>query len=133
MSFLVDTCVLLDVLTEDPVWFERSSQALMKAADAGPIVTNAVIYAEVSPHFATKEEIDIWLNEEFFDLQPLSREAAFLASRCFTTYKKRGGMKTSCLPDFFIGAHAATAGLPLVTRDVGRFREYFPTLRIVVP
>lgn len=133
MAVLVDSCVLLDVFTEDPQWFAWSSASLAEHADRGMLVVNAVIYAEVSIRFARIEELESVLTPDVFEFRPISREAAFLAGKCFLRYRRRGGPKTLPLPDFFIGAHAAVEKLPLLTRDVDRLKTYFPTLSLICP
>jgi hypothetical protein len=133
MSAMVDSCVLLDVFTEDPRWFEWSSSVLAQEADNGLIVVNPVIYAEVSVRFGTIEELESFLPSEVFDYRPIPREAAFLAGKCFLRYRRRGGGKTVVLPDLLIGAQAAVEKLPLITRDPRRFREYYPSVELICP
>ena len=133
MAVFVDSCVLLDVFTEDPTWFEWSAAALEKAADEGPLVINAVVYAEISVRFARIEELELALVSNGFDHRPIPREAAFLAGKIFLQYRRAGGRKVAPLPDFFIGAHAAVEHLPLLTRDVRRFRTNFPSLHLLSP
>jgi hypothetical protein len=130
---LVDTNVHLDVLSDDPNWAEWSSRQLAKARAGGPIVINAVIYAELASGYATQEELDDYVTAVAFDRQALPWEAAFLAGRAFMAYRRRGGNKTAPLPDFFIGAHAQVAGLPLLTRDATRYRSYFPKVKLIAP
>lgn len=130
---LVDTCVLLDVITQDEKWFSRSAAALVAAADEGPLVINQIIYAEASVRYATIEEFDELLEDVDFVRAPFSWSAAFLAGKCHVEYRRRGGERTSPLPDFFIGAHAATMKLRLLTRDDARYRTYFPTVELIVP
>lgn len=130
---MVDSCVVLDVFTRDPKWFAWSSRALEEAANAGPIWLNAVVYAEISVRFSRIEELDALLPQDVFELLPIPRAAAFLAAKCHTAYRKRGGSKATTLPDLFIGAHAAVMGAPLITRDPRRFRAHFPTLRLLCP
>ena len=130
---LVDSNVLLDVLTEDRSWFSWSSDALARCADDGPLVINPLIYAEVSIGFERIEDIDDVLDPAVLQRRPLPWEAAFLAGKCFLRYRRRGGAKTSTLPDFYIGAHALVEGLRLVTRDATRYRTYFPGLALVAP
>lgn len=132
-GFLVDSNVLLDVLTEDRNWFEWSHAALARCANEGPLVINPLIYAEVSVGFDRIEELDDALDPSVFQRRPLSWEAGFLAGKCFLRYRRRGGAKTSTLPDFYIGAHALVEGLALVTRDATRYRTYFPRLPLVAP
>lgn len=130
---LVDSNVLLDILTEDDEWFEWSADRLTDAASAGSIVINPIIYAEVSPRFERIEDLDEALPTDYYRRVSLPWEAAFLAGQCFVTYRRRGGERRSPMPDFYIGAHAAVSGLTLLTRDARRYRKYFPTLRIVAP
>lgn len=130
---LVDSNVILDVLTEDAKWLDRSAAALARQADAGPLVLNPLIYAEVAARFERIEDLEEALPGEYYLRRPLPWEAAFLAGRCFVKYRRAGGRRRSPLPDFYIGAHAVTAGLTLLTRDARRYRSYFPTLRIVAP
>ncbi|HYN43171.1 MAG TPA: type II toxin-antitoxin system VapC family toxin [Thermoanaerobaculia bacterium] len=132
-GYLVDSNVLLDVLTEDGDWFAWSSEALARCANEGPLVINPLIYAEVSVGFDRIEELDDALEPSVFQRRPLPWEAGFLAGKCFLRYRRRGGAKTSTLPDFYIGAHALVEGLALVTRDATRYRTYFPRLPLVAP
>jgi predicted nucleic acid-binding protein len=133
MAVMVDSCVYLDVFSEDSRWFAWSSDALASAADAGGIVLNSVIYSEISVRFDRIEELEALLPPEVFSYLAIPREAAFLAGKCFVEYRRRGGSRVLPLPDFFIGAHAAVSSLPLVTRDARRFREYFPKLGLICP
>lgn len=130
---LVDSCVLIDVLTDDPEWGAWSANALEAAADAGPLVINPIVYAEVSVRFSRIEDLDEVLPADDFIRVPLPWNAAFLAGKCFLDYRARGGRKLSPLPDFYIGAHAAVARFRLLTRDTARYRTYFPTVNLVTP
>jgi len=130
---LVDSNVLLDVLTEDPVWFPWSSEMLAARAEESVLVINPIVYAEVSVRFETIEELEDAIAPPLFERRPLPLEGAFLAGKCFLKYRRRGGSRTSPLPDFYIGAHAAVEGLVLLTRGAGRYRSYFPSLEIVAP
>ncbi|MBW7866507.1 MAG: type II toxin-antitoxin system VapC family toxin [Candidatus Hydrogenedens sp.] len=133
MPAMADSCVYLDIFTRDPVWHEWSAAALADAANRGSIVINPVIYSEISIRFGQIEELEALLSPDIFEYQPIPREAAFLAGKCFLQYRRSGGRKTLPLPDFFIGAHAAVAGLELITRDPCRFRKCFPGLTLVCP
>ena len=133
MTTLVDSNVILDVVTDDQEWGDWSAAMLSRAAQEGRLVINPVIYAEVSCRFTRIEELDAALPADYFTREPLPWAAAFLAARAFVSYRRRGGIRPTPLPDFFIGAHAAVAGLTLLTRDARRYRTYFPTLRIVAP
>ena len=106
---------------------------LAEAAERGPVVINPVIYGEVSTRYDTIEALDEALPRDFYVRAPLPWEAAFLATKAFRGYRARGGTKTSTLPHFFIGAHAAVTGMTLLTRDARRYRAYFPKLRIIAP
>jgi predicted nucleic acid-binding protein len=130
---LVDSTVLLDLLTEDPQWFDWSSSALEAEAERSVLVIDPIIYAEVSIRFKRIEDLDDALPGSMFRRDALPWEAAFLAGKCFVRYRRRGGVRQSPLPDFYIGAHAAVADMTLLTRDVARYRDYFPGLTIVAP
>ncbi len=130
---LVDSNVLLDVLTEDPTWFAWSEHALRTCAEGAVLVINPIIYAEVAAGFHRKEDLDAALPPERLDREPLPWNAAFLAGRSFVWYRRRGGERRSPLPDFYIGAHAVIAGMTLLTRDAARYRTYFPTLELLAP
>ena len=130
---LVDSNVLLDILIPDPHWEEWSSRALADAGENRVLVINPIIYSEVSTGFDRIEDLDEALPPELFRRDPLPWEAAFLAGKAFREYRRRGGTKRSPLPDFYIGAHAAVAGLELLTRDLSRFRTAFPKLRLICP
>jgi len=130
---LVDSSVLLDVITQDSRWAAWSEEKLAWHAERDLLAINPIIYAEVSMHFVSIEELDDALSPTEFLRLPLPYEAGFLAARCFVEYRRRGGQRRAPLTDFYIGAHAATEGLALLTRDVSRFRTYFPTVQLIVP
>lgn len=132
-AVLVDSNVLLDVLTEDERWFEWSAEALARCADASLLAINPIIYAEVSIRFRRIEDLEAAMPEHRFERLPLPFEAAFLAGKAFVRYRRRGGARGSPLPDFYIGAHAAVSGLALLTRDARRYRSYFPRLELFAP
>jgi predicted nucleic acid-binding protein len=132
-AVLIDANVLLDVMTEDARWFAWSAGAIERAAERYRLVINPVICAEVSIRYSQIEELDIALPRTMFDREAIPYEAAFLAGKSFLAYRRRGGTKQSPLPDFFIGAHAAVAGYLLLTRDVARYRTYFPKLSLISP
>ena len=133
MTTLVDSNVLLDVLTEDSEWSAWSGEALADCAESSPLAINPLIYAEVSIRFERIEDLEDALREDDFRRLALPWEAAFLAGKCFVRYRRRRGARRSPLPDFYIGAHAAVAGLTLLTRDSTRYRTYFPGLEIIAP
>jgi len=130
---LVDANIILDVATRDPVWAERSGLLLARVAETAQLVINPIIFAEVSVGYERVEELDAALPPALFRREDLPWEAAFLAGKCFLAYRRRGGARTSTLPDFFIGAHAALAGYRLLTRDAARYRTYFPGLELLLP
>ncbi|MBN2291720.1 MAG: type II toxin-antitoxin system VapC family toxin [Pirellulales bacterium] len=130
---MVDSCVLLDILTEDPAWFEWSSRAIDGAIETGRLIINPIIYAEISIGYERIEELESVLPKNIMDFRPITREAAFLAGKCFLEYRQRGGIRTSPLPDFFIGAHASVENIPLITRDTTHFRSYFPNVELIHP
>lgn len=130
---IVDSNVLLDLFTQDPTWAPWSARHLSDALDRGPVLINQIVYGEVSLRFTTIEELDAVLSADRFVRGNLPWTAAFLAARCFRDYKARGGARTSTLPDFFIGAHAAVLGLPLLSRDARRYRTYFPSVELIAP
>ena len=127
----VDTNVLLDLFTDDPAWAQPSQDALEGAAARGPLFINAVVYAEASIGFDHIEDLEAAVAGCGLTQLVMPREALFLAGKAFLRYRRRGGQRAAPLPDFFIGAHAAVAGLPLLTRNAGRFGDYFPTVEIV--
>lgn len=130
---LVDANVLLDVLTEDRRWFPWSAEALATAADRGPLWINQVIYAETSTRFSRIEDLEEALPARDYRRAVVPWEAAFLAGKAYLAYRRRGGTRTSPLPDFFIGAHAAVTGLRLLSRDRERYTTYFPTVTLITP
>jgi len=130
---LVDSNVILDVFTQDPRWFDRSAAVLARMAGDHELIVNPIVYAEVSVGFARIEELDAALPGESFRREPLPWEAAFLAGKCFVRYRRAGGSRRAPLPDFYIGAHAAVRGIPLLTRDAARYRTYFPRLELILP
>lgn len=130
---LVDSNVLIDILRGDAGWTAWSDEALVEALESGAAFVNQVVYAEVSVGFSTVEACDWALEAQGIERIPLPWPAAFLAGRAFVEYRRRGGTKRSSLPDFFIGAHAAVAGLSLLTRDPTRYRSYFPTVELIAP
>jgi predicted nucleic acid-binding protein len=130
---LVDSCVIIDVLENDPVWADWSQRQLEGAALKSSLAVNAVIYAEISVGFTRIEQVDAMLKQAQIKVEEIPRTALFLAGKAFQQYKARGGTRTSTLPDFFIGAHAAVLGIPLLTRDVRRYAGYFPKLELIAP
>jgi predicted nucleic acid-binding protein len=130
---LVDTNVILDVATDDPSWGEWSRSALAEAADISVLAINPIIYAEVSVGFEAIETLDDALPPEVFTRLALPYEAGFLAGKAFLDYRRRLGARSTPLPDFYIGAHAAIENHTLLTRDASRYRTYFPTVTLISP
>ncbi len=130
---LVDRNVLLDIATNDPHWGGWSGRALSEAAEHATLIVNPIVYAEISIGYTTIEALDAALPATLYHREPLPWEAGFLAGKCFLTYRRRGGLRNSPLPDFYIGAHAAVGRLALLTRDAARYRSYFPKLEILAP
>lgn len=130
---LVDTNVLVDVLQDDPQWAEWSIGQLRAQAKLHELVINPVIYSELSLSFSTFESLDRVVARMELTMREMPRPALFLAGKAYLQYRRRGGSKGQVLPDFFIGAHAAVEGWPLLTRDARRFRTYFPSLEVVAP
>ena len=129
----MDSNVILDILTEDKKWFSWSSKTLAHHAEQNVLVINPIIYSEVSIRFEHIEDLEEALSLSYFRRDPLPWEAAFLGGKCFLAYRRKRGRKSVPLPDFFIGAHAAVVGIPLLTRDVSRYRTYFPKLKLITP
>lgn len=132
MTF-IDTNVLVDWISDDPHWADWSIAQMRLAVLRGPLFINDIVYAELSARYDTKEHLDEFV--EGFGLESLqpSRDALFLAGKAFIRYRRAGGPRTSVLPDFFIGAHAAVLDVPLLTRDQKRYRSYFPSLELITP
>lgn len=130
---LVDTNVLVDVLQDDPQWAEWSISQMRAQAALHALAINPVIYAEMSLSFTTIEALDDVVRTLALELREIPRPALFLAAKAYAQYRRRGGRKEPVLPDFFIGAHAAVEGWPLLTRDASRFRTYFPSLEVLAP
>lgn len=130
---LVDANVLLDVLTDDPEWFDWSAARLDACAVEVELCINPIVYAEVSIGFGRIEELDDALPPGAFTRLELPWEAGFLAGKAFLRYCRARGARTSPLPDFYIGAHAAIEGMALLTRDAKRYRTYYPSLDIICP
>jgi predicted nucleic acid-binding protein len=130
---LVDTNVLLDVLESDAEWAGWSQDQLDAASATDTLAINQIIYSELSMAFARIEEIEAVIEEVAFKVEPIPREALFLAGKVFLKYRQAQGIKNNVLPDFFIGAHAAVMQWPILTRDVSRYRTYFPAVELMAP
>ncbi|MEA2137560.1 MAG: hypothetical protein QOG56_710 [Solirubrobacteraceae bacterium] len=129
---LVDSDVLLDLFTDDPVWAAWSEERLADAFDAGEVLINPIVYAEISVAFDRIERLEATLPPQL-GREDLPWEAAFLAGKCFVDYRRRGGSRRSPLPDFYIGAHAAVTRRALLTRDANRYRTLLPSLALIAP
>jgi hypothetical protein len=130
---LVDSNIILDVFLDDPNWADWSESQLEKFGSITKLFINPVVYSEVSIGFKMIEELESALNRAGFQLLEIPKEALFLAGKAFLTYRKERGTKRSALPDFYIGAQAAIFEMDLITRDVARYRTYFPTVRLISP
>lgn len=130
---LVDTNVLLDVVQDDPQWGDWSQAQLEAHSLTDSLVINAVIYSELSVAFERIEELEVVIAVAALSVEPIPREALFLAGKVFLNYRRRRGSRHSVLSDFYIGAHAAVRGYPILTRDTGRYRSYYPTVRLITP
>lgn len=132
-AVLVDSSVILDIVSEDEQWQDWSAAMLAQHAERGTLVINPIVYAEVSVYFDRIEDLDEALPTDYLRREAVPWDASFLAGKCFLRYRKQGGPRRSPLPDFFIGAHAAVCGYTLLTRDPRRYRTYFPKLRVISP
>lgn len=130
---LVDSNVLIDVLSADPRWSEWSRDAVGRARASDRIAINPIIYAEVSVGYDRIEEVEAHIPPRLYERLDLPWAAAFLAGKAFVQYRRRGGKRRSPLPDFYIGAHAAVTRMPLLTRDPQRYRAYYPKVRLISP
>ena len=130
---LVDSCVLIDVLANDPDWAEWSLEKLDALGQQAPLVINPLILAEISPRFAKAADLDAALQQLPIKREALPWDAAYLAGQAFKIYRTANGSKRSPMPDFYIGAHALVGNMRLLTRDAVRFQTYFPKLNIISP
>jgi hypothetical protein len=128
---LVDTDVLVDVLQNDPDWVDWSIAQLRAQSQIHRLIINPIIYAELSLTFSSVEALDRVLADMVLPVVEVPKPALFLAGKAFVQYRRRGGQKSNVLADFFIGAHAAVARLPVLTRDAQRYQRYFPSVRLV--
>lgn len=134
MTVLVDSNVILDLFSQDPRWWSWSSSALEEAAGNDRLVINPIVYGEISFRFEAIEDLEDAL-PPIIEREDVPYEAAFLAAKAFVAYRRRAGTagRTSLLPDFYIGAHAAICGYRLLTRDVARYKTYFPKVTLIAP
>ena len=129
---LVDTNVLLDIYKADAIWMPWSVKQL-RSAKPGQLAINMVVYAELSAYPTEHKLLDGFLATLSIQVLDLTRPAALLASKAFRQYRQSGGTKTGVLPDFFIGAHAEAEKFKLLTRDAGRYKTYFPKIKLICP
>jgi predicted nucleic acid-binding protein len=132
MPILIDSNVILDIATKDPIWGERSSRVFAEHASHG-YIANAIIYAEICCDAESSGDVDRLLSEMEVRLSDIPREALFLAAKAHLSYRRRGGTRSTGLPDFFIGAHAQVLGISVMTRDEGRYPTYFPGVTLISP
>ncbi len=132
-GILVDSCILLDLFTNDPDWADRSEKILGQYSQTNTLFINSIIYTEVSIGFNRIEEIEDAIEQTGIRVLEIPREALFLAGKVFLNYRKGKGTKHSTLPDFYIGAHASVSSFDLITRDISKFKTYFPKLNLIYP
>jgi hypothetical protein len=130
---LVDTNVLVDLLTDDPVWADWSTDAFCACTDYARLVLDTPVYAELAVRYGSVEALEQMIEAAGLEREHVPWPAAFLAGQAFAAYRRAGGARRSPLPDFYIGAHAAVTGMPLLTRDAARYRSYFPTVELITP
>lgn len=130
---LVDTNVLIDILSRDSKWQLWSGLALRQQSQHGALLINEIVYAELSARYASQQILDAAVDELELSFEWLPKSALYLAGRSFNHYRRAGGTRTSILADFFIGAHAAAAKIPILTRDTARYRSYFPEVELITP
>lgn len=130
---LVDTNVLIDILSRDQNWRSWSASALARQSQYGPLLINEIVYAELACRYTSHKALDAAVDELDLQLEWLPRSALHIAGQTFANYRRSGGIRTSILADFFIGAHAAASGLPILTRDARRYRNHFPNVELITP
>ncbi|HEY0327833.1 MAG TPA: type II toxin-antitoxin system VapC family toxin [Rhodopseudomonas sp.] len=130
---LIDTNVLIDILSSDANWQRWSSAALRQQSQHGVLLINEIVYAELSGRYASQQTLDAAVHELHLHFEWLPKSALYIAGQTFTAYRRSGGVRTAILADFFIGAHAATARIPIPTRDTARYRSYFPEVELIAP
>ena len=130
---LFDTNVLVDLLTDDPIWAEWSTDAFCACMDHARLVIDTTVYAELAVRYDTVERLEQMIDAAGLEREHVPWSAAYLAGKAFERYRRSGGTRRSPLPDFFIGAHAAVSGMTLLTRDASRYRTYFPTVELIAP
>ncbi len=129
----VDSCVLLDLFTDDENWADWSERTLEKYSQTNTLYINSIVYTEISIGFNKVEEVESAIEELGIKVLEMPREASFLTGKAFLKYRKSKGNKISPLPDFFIGAHASVSGFDLITRDLAKYKTYFPQIKLIHP
>jgi len=132
-GILVDSCILLDLFTNDPHWGDWSENTLERYSQTNSLYINSIVYTEISIGFRKIEEVEEAISNLGIKVLEIPREALFLAGKIFLKYRNNKGTKSSTLPDFFIGAHALVSNFELITRDLGKFPTYFPKLELIHP
>ena len=132
-GIFIDSCVLLDLFTDDPNWAEWSESVLEKYSQTNTLYINSIVYTEISIGFKKIEEVETAITELDIKVLEMPREALFLTGKVFLQYRKNHGTKTSPLPDFFIGAHTAVSKFDLITRDTSKYKTYFPQVKLIHP
>ena len=132
-GILIDSCILLDLFTNDPKWGDWSENILGKYSQTNTLYINSIVYTEISIGFEKIEELEKAIYQLGIKVLEIPREALFLTGKAFLKYRRSKGTKNSPLPDFFIGAHASVAKFSLITRDVAKYKTYFPQIDLVTP
>ena len=130
---LVDTNILIDILSTDQDWQLWSAAAMRRQSQNGPLVINEIVYAELAGRYATRQALDDVIDSLDLRFEWLPKPALYAAGQTFSNYRRSGGTRTSILADFFIGAHAAVSRIPILTRDTARYRTYFPDIELITP
>ncbi len=130
---LIDSCVLLDLFTNDPHWADWSESTLERYSQTNTLYINSIVYTEISIGFEKIEEVEEAISTLGIKVLEISREALFLTGKAFIRYRRNKGTKNSPLPDFFIGAHSAVTQLDLITRDLSKYKTYFPQVNLIHP
>jgi len=129
----VDTNIIVDLTSADQQWRAWSLDRLSDAVQRGPALINAIVFAELSSRHRSVEQLEAYLSDLRLTVEPMPRPVLFRAGQAFAQYRRSGGQKLNVLPDFFVGAHAEHLGAPILTRDVGRYKTYFPDIELVAP
>jgi hypothetical protein len=130
---LVDSNILIDILSSDPIWLQWSTEQLIKRSDSGPLIINDIIYAEIATRAPSQGRLDDDLLDLDIQFDRIPKQSLFAAAKAFQRYRATGGSRPNVLPDFFIGAHAQFARMPILTRDIRRYRSYFPDVLLITP